>query len=283
MLDQLEEIEDRASKRGKTIQWIRRRQENGYFINIVRELAAEDTPAYHQMMRMKFEDLTAILREIVADITPRQVPKGRHKVISAAARLTMTLRFRATGETFRSLSFKFRISRAAISYIVKEVCQAIEKRLGPKFLALSSSQKEWQAIALNFEDRWNFPNCLGGIDGEHIIMEPPAGSGSFYHNYKNTNSIVLMPIAGTDFKCLYADIGTNARVSDGGVWNKCSLSQAIESGTISLPPPKCLPHGVQTLPHNFVAEDAFALKTNLMKPYPQKVLDAVKKSVQLSS
>ena len=54
VLDQLEEIKDRASKRGKTRQWIRRRQENGYFTNIVRELAAEDTPAYHQVMRMKF-------------------------------------------------------------------------------------------------------------------------------------------------------------------------------------------------------------------------------------
>ena len=58
VLDQLEEIEDRANKRGETRQWIRRRQENGYFTNIVRELADEDTPAYHQMMRMKFEDFT---------------------------------------------------------------------------------------------------------------------------------------------------------------------------------------------------------------------------------
>ena len=48
VLDQLKEIEDRASKRGKTRQWISRRQENGYFTNIVRELAAENTPAYHR-------------------------------------------------------------------------------------------------------------------------------------------------------------------------------------------------------------------------------------------
>ena len=58
VLDQLEEIEDRASKRSETRQWIRRQQENGYFTNIVRELADKDTPAYHQMMRMKFEDFT---------------------------------------------------------------------------------------------------------------------------------------------------------------------------------------------------------------------------------
>ena len=90
VLDELEETEDRASKRGKTREWIRRRQENGYFTNVVRELAAEDTPAYHQMIRMKFEDFTVILREIEADITPRQVPKGGHKVISAAERLILT-------------------------------------------------------------------------------------------------------------------------------------------------------------------------------------------------
>ena len=78
-----------------------------------------------------------MLREIVADVTPRHVPKGGHKAISAAERLTLTLRFLATGETFRSLSFQFSISKAAISYI--EVCQAIKKKLGPKFLALPSS------------------------------------------------------------------------------------------------------------------------------------------------
>ena len=72
-------------------------------------------------------------------------------------------------------------------------------------------------------------------------------------------------------------IGTNGRVSDGGVWNNCSLSQAIEDDTISLPPPNCLPHGVQKLSHIFVADDAFTLKTNLMKPYPQKGLDAEKR------
>ena len=73
VLDELEETEDGASKRGKTREWIRRRQEGGYFTNIVRKLAAEDTPAYHQMIRIKFEDFIVILQEIEADITPRQL------------------------------------------------------------------------------------------------------------------------------------------------------------------------------------------------------------------
>lgn len=73
---------------------------------------------------------------------------------------------------------------------------------------------------------------------------------------------------------LYADVGTNGRVSDGGVWNKCGLSQAIEDGNISLPPPQCLPHGDTEVPHVFVGDDAFALKPRMMKPYSQNGLTA---------
>ena len=38
--------EDRKRGRGKTRQWIRRRDERGYFNNIVKELAIEDTAEY---------------------------------------------------------------------------------------------------------------------------------------------------------------------------------------------------------------------------------------------
>jgi hypothetical protein len=57
-------------------------------------------------------------------------------VIPAQERLTLTIRFLATGETYRSLFFQFRISVAAISYIVKEVCEAIVKHIGPLYLTV---------------------------------------------------------------------------------------------------------------------------------------------------
>ena len=273
LLEMLEEEDDRVPKRGKTRQWIKRREEKGYFTNIVRELMIEDSAAYREMMRMNHEDFKKILKAIEPDITPRQV-MGGHKVIAAAERLTLTMRFLATGETYRSLSFQFRISRAAIAYIVDEVCKAIVKNIGPVCLKVPSSHEEWLAIASKFEERWNYPNCLGAIDGKHIVIQPPPNSGSHYYNYKHTHSIVLMAVAGPDYECLYADVGTNGRVSDGGVWNKCGLSQAIEDGIISLPPPKCLPNGDTEVPHVFVGDDAFALKPHMMKPYSQNGLSA---------
>ena len=55
-----------------------------------------------------------------ADITPQEI-LGGNKVITASERLAVTLRFLATGETYRSLSFQFRISRAAISYLINGI------------------------------------------------------------------------------------------------------------------------------------------------------------------
>ena len=215
---EIAEDDKRVIKKGKTRKWIRRRKEKGYFDNIVRELSIEDMAAYKEMMRMSHEEFLYILRSIEKDITPNQV-LGGNEVICPKARLTVTIRCLASGEMYRSLSFQFRMSSRVISYIVKDVCNAIIKNLSPVFLKVPSSQEEWLEISAKFAERWQFPNCIATLDGKHIVMQPPSELGSHYFNYKHTHSIVLLAVAGPDYECLYADIGTNGRVSDGGVWS----------------------------------------------------------------
>ena len=61
--------EDEKPGRGKMRQWIRRRDERGYFNNIVKELAIEDTAEYKEMMRMSHADFQRVLSYIEQDIT----------------------------------------------------------------------------------------------------------------------------------------------------------------------------------------------------------------------
>lgn len=122
--------------------------------------------------------------------------------------------------------------------------------------------------AKRFNDLWNFPNCIGALDGKHIVMEAPANSGSLYYNYKGTNSIVLMALADANYKFTYIDVGCNGRISDGGVFNRCDLSKAIEDGRLNIPNATPLPNRTTPIPYVIVADDAFTLKPYLMKPYP---------------
>ncbi|XP_068674609.1 uncharacterized protein [Montipora foliosa] len=265
--------EENKKKRGKTRKWIKRREEKGYFCNIVKELRTEDLSGYREMMRMNYNQFLTILLVLEPHISKKQVIGG-HKTISAAERLTLTIRFLASGETFRSLCFQFRMGRATISSIVREVCQVIFKCFREKYLKSPTSitEEEWLQIAHRFEERWQFPNCIGAVDGKHIVLRPPPRSGSYFFNDKKSHSIVLMAVAGPEYQCLYADVGTNGRVSDGGVWNNCGLLNSLENSSLQLPNPRPLPFGKDKVPFVLLGDDAFGMREFLLKPYAQRGL-----------
>ena len=81
-----------------------------------------------------------------------------------------------------------------------------------------------------------------------------------------------MALVDAEYRFLYVDIGSNGRVSDGGVFKGCTLYDALENNVAGVPPAQPLPgEDVET---NFfiVADEAFALKEYLLKPYPHRSL-----------
>ena len=87
-------------RRGPHIQWIRRRYAKGAYENICKELAAEDTSSITKFMRMTYKSFQTLV-----DIVSSKVVKKSTKMITipVAQRVALTLRFLATGESFRSL------------------------------------------------------------------------------------------------------------------------------------------------------------------------------------
>ena len=83
---------------------------------------------------------------------------------------------------------------STISQIIPDTCEAIYQVLKDDYLTVPSTSEEWLDIAKGFSELWNFPNCIGAIDGKHIVMRKPHHAGSMYHNYKGQESIVLMAI-----------------------------------------------------------------------------------------
>lgn len=124
--------------------------------------------------------------------------------------------FLSLGETQRSLSYNFRIARSTISGILPAVCQAIFDVLKEEYMACPNSELKWKAVSDEFLEMWNFPLCIGAMDGKHVKIIPPSSSGSTY-NCKGDFSIVPLALVDATLHFLYVDIGTNCRISDGGV------------------------------------------------------------------
>lgn len=134
---------------------------------------------------------------------------------------------------------------------------------------MPSTESEWKHISKQFEDVWNFPNCIGALDGKHVEFRPPRSMGSYYHNYKGGNSIVLLALTDAQYKFLCVDVGCNGRISDGGVFQNSPLCEILTGAEnlMNIPPPEILPGTQTAVPYVTVADDAFPLTEHIMKPY----------------
>lgn len=185
-------------------------------------------------------------------------------------KLVITLRFLATGNSYQSLEFSFRVAHNTISVLVPEVCTAIFEEYKDEHFTLPQDQDEWRQVAAKFSDKWNFQHCLGAIDGKHIEMKKPKKSGSLYYNYKGYFSIVLLAVADADYKFIWCSVGAPGSASDAGVFNGTRLRPALEEGRLPLPDPDPLTRDDQETPYFLIGDDAFPLRTWLMKPYGGK-------------
>lgn len=68
----------------------------------------------------------------------------------------------------------------------------------------------------------------------------------------------------------------NGKISAGGVMFHSKFRELFHTKSLNLPEPSPLPHTTDTFPFMLVADEAFALHENLMKPYAQKSLTSVR-------
>jgi len=56
---------------------------------------------------------------------------------------------------------------------------------------IPTTEKKWLEQVNQFETQWQLNNCVVAMDGKHVLINKPPGSGSLYYNYKSTFSVVL--------------------------------------------------------------------------------------------
>ena len=88
--------------------------------------------------------------------------------IHAEVKLSVTLRYLATGETFESLMYQFRVHSSTIARFIPIVYQTIYNELQDIYLQMPSTETEWEAIAPKIAERWQYPNCIGKMSALHI-------------------------------------------------------------------------------------------------------------------
>ncbi|XP_049542553.1 putative nuclease HARBI1 [Anopheles darlingi] len=132
------------------------------------------------------------------------------KVPKSQLKICVSLRFRASG------SYQLSIGNNTI--------------IGLSQPKLPSTTEEWLRVSNRFERKYGFPHAIGALDGKHVAVRAPKGSGNDHFNYKGFHSIVLLAIVDADGHFMYIDVGGKGSVSDGGIFNNSEVHR--RSGSV---------------------------------------------------
>ena len=111
-----------------------------------------------------------------------------------------------------------------------------------------------ETLFCRFYDTWNFPNCLGAIDGKLVHIRAPDNTGTVYFNYKKTFSINLMAVASGDYKFISVDIGQIGSASDSGIWERSQFGEAWKQKALNTPPPTPLPGTIDPVDYVMICD-----------------------------
>ncbi|XP_046555925.1 putative nuclease HARBI1 [Haliotis rubra] len=197
--------------------------------------------------------------------------------IPVGEKLALTLRYLASGDSYSSLEFLYRVPRIpSVTLFLVSVKPSMMyfKKTTCRFLLLNVTgttfrKNSWQS--------GSSPHCIGAIDGKHIAIRAPNNTGSEFFNYKKFFSIILLALVDANCKFIFVDVGANGRAGDAAVYANSQLSYALQHNTLNIPQPTPLEGRHELVPSVVVGDDAFQLKPHLMKPYPMRDLSYEKR------
>lgn len=121
--------------------WIlKRTRESRGCLNLINQefLVCKDLGSFKNYLRMDKPTYEKLLSLVENDIQVQNT--HMRESLSASDRLTITLRCLATGESYQSLHYTFRVGQSTISELIPVVCKAIYNNLKNEYLKVSESK-----------------------------------------------------------------------------------------------------------------------------------------------
>ncbi|KAM4052832.1 recQ-mediated genome instability protein 1 isoform 2-T2 [Anomaloglossus baeobatrachus] len=230
---------------------------------------------FSQFCRISLQTFDKLLEELCSGLT-RQDTSTRQSILPEE-QLLVTLRFLATGNSLESLHLEFLLCKITIAEIIRATCDLIWERLQPTVMPTPTTAA-WLDISSQFEATTQFPNCVGSLGGKHIQVRVPPKKGSGSYSLKKYFSVLFLALVDSRNHFVAVHTVADGSTTDARMLSATRNGQQILTAQLCLPNARPLPRTTGSpVPFVIVADEAFAVTTNVLRPFPKRGLDTRKR------
>jgi len=170
---------DRRKKSVWVREWLMNRDKYGMYEKLMKHLKQGDVKSFRNFVRMD----PGIFNQMVEELKPLIQKKRTNwrKPLPAGLKLAIALRYVATGNSYKSLAYGFRVAPNTDVSIVSDMCQAVYDKYSETAFKFLTTTEGWKKVAQDFSGKWNFHHCCGCVDGKHVRIIAPPHSGLGFH------------------------------------------------------------------------------------------------------
>uniref|UniRef100_A0A3Q2Z7P5 Uncharacterized protein n=1 Tax=Hippocampus comes TaxID=109280 RepID=A0A3Q2Z7P5_HIPCM len=218
-----------------------------------------DWIANFRMSKEAFRYVCEKLRPSLSRVTTTM-----RKPVSVEKRVAITLWKLATNACYRTIGHLFGVAKNTVCVIVHQTCSAIVSEMSQDLIKWPVGDLMNENVR-KFEERWGFPQVLGGIDGTHIPIIRPHDCHTDYYNRKGFYSVIMQAVVDSSYRFIDIFIGWPGSVHDARVFANSPLYQNRTSGSLFWGDKRDI--GGVPVPLVLLGDAAYPLSTWLMKPF----------------
>ena len=97
----------------------------------------------------------------------------------------------------QNIAWAYQVGHSTVHYIIHDVCKIPWDVLNEEYLKPPITVRKWEGIANDFWQLWNFPNCVGSLDGKHKYSSSPKNLDHYFTTTKSfciVQNIILLSL-----------------------------------------------------------------------------------------